>query len=98
MKRYTKQSRTRRTHKSRKGTRKGMRGGGVKEDALRVIKNKKKDVEQFHIDVLQGTYSNPVTLDGIVFKSAGHVNLVLMAKKEGTSDSTFVEIHTMSDH
>lgn len=90
----TRRSRSRRGRK----TRYAVRGGGVKEDALKVLKNNKFDVETFHMDLLNGRRANPVTLDGFTFRAVGHVNLYLQAKKEKENNSGYVEVHFMSDH
>jgi len=75
-----------------------MRGGAVKEEALKVLKNNKFNIETFHMELLNGGRSNPTTLDGFTFRAIGHVNLYLQAKREKENDNKYVEVHFMSDH
>ena len=89
---------SKKSRRSSRRTRYMARGGGVKEDALKVLKDNKRNVEDFHASLIGRGGKNPTTLDGFTFKAVGHVNLSLMAKKEGANDDTYVEIHFMSDH
>lgn len=70
----------------------------TKEAALKVLKENKLDVESFQIELLQGRRPNPTSLGGFAFKSVGHVNLYLMAKRESDADTEYVEVNFMSDH
>jgi len=96
------------SRKGRKGSRKGRkdrkirymaRGGGVKEDALKVLQNNNINTERFLTELINGRRANPTTLDGYTFKSLGvSVNFDLHAKKESDPDSEYVKIFFMSDH
>ena len=70
----------------------------IVDAALKVLKDNKLDVDTFQVDLLNNRKPNPTTLGGFVYKSVGHVNLFLLAKKEGADDSTYVEINFLSDH
>ena len=82
----------------RRTTRKSMRGGGVKEDALAVLKKHNYSgnsaLTQLALEMINGRNkkTNPMTLDGITFKATspgGGYFIGFYAKKEAANDSTY---------
>ncbi len=93
--RHSKKSRRhRKVHKKTRNHR--IYGGGIKEEALKVIKNSGTSPYQLLYELLNSGTTR--TIGGFDFKGVGHVNLYLYAKPTGSNDSQYVEIYFMSDH
>lgn len=104
MARRSKSVRRKGSRRHRRTTRKSMRGGGVKEDALEVLKTNNydstADLTQLALDMINGRNkkTNPMTIDGITFKATGPGGgyfIGFYAKKEGANDSTYVLINSL---
>ena len=81
-------------HRTLKNKSKRMRGGGIKEDAMKVITDNVKDI---FTKLLYAQETKTMNLDGFTFKVEGRMGITVKAKKIGSSDD-FVEIYTVSDH
>ncbi len=89
---------TRRKQSKRRSTRiRKMRGGGLKEDALKAIINSGSTAEKLLLKLLKNKETTE-EIENYVYRSMGHVNLYLQAKNKGDDDSKYVDIFFMSDH
>jgi hypothetical protein len=95
---YGKKGRTlkkRQTVKAKK-----MRGGGVKEDALAVIKNNGYTNDDFTSELYKNEHKKTLyvmDLDGFTFKGEGSVRLSISAKPIGAADSAYELVYVDYD-
>ena len=88
---------TRRKQSKRRSTRvRKMRGGGLKEDALKAIKDSGKTPE----DIMRPlNHNETIDIGDFTFRyNQRWYNHALFAKKKGNNDSTYVEIYYLSEH
>ena len=86
-------------------TRRNMRGGGLREDALAYLKKEGKEPSQLLLELHKrnpnGSYTSTTkTMGGFTFKSDGHPaqSMSLKAKKENNANNKYENIFTYSDH
>ena len=68
----------------------------TKEEALAAIKVAGTTTHSLLVELLNNGTTK--TIDNVVFKATGHVNLYLMAKNVSDIDSKYIEIYWESDH
>jgi len=98
-------SRTRFNRKGGRKTRRNMRGGGLREDALAYLKKEGKEPSQLLFELHKrnpnGSYTATTkTMGGFTFKSYGHPaqSMTLKAKKENNTNDKYKNIFSFSDH
>ena len=86
-------------------TRRNMRGGGLREDALAYLKKEGKEPSQLLLELHKrnpnGSYTSTTkTMGGFTFKSDGHPaqSMSLKAKKENSANDKYENIFSYSDH
>jgi hypothetical protein len=86
-------------------TRRNMRGGGLREDALAYLKREGKEASQLLFELHKrnpnGSYTATTkTMGGFTFKSDGHPaqSMTLKAKKENNANDKYENIFSFSDH
>jgi len=86
-------------------TRRNMRGGGLREDALAYLKKEGKEPSQLlselHKRNPNGSYTATTKkMGGFTFKSDGHPaqSMTLKAKKENNANDKYENIFSYSDH
>ena len=86
-------------------TRRNMRGGGLREDALAYLKKEGKEPSQLLFELHKrnpnGSYTATTkTMGGFTFKSDGHPaqSMTLKAKKEKNANDKYEHIFSYSDH
>jgi len=81
-------------------TRRNMRGGGLREDALAYLKKEGKEPSQLLSELHKRNPNGSYTMGGFTFKSDGHPaqSMTLKAKKENNANDKYEHIFSVSDH